>query len=72
MQPTRRTQPYRQGPRQPGAALDAMLRGSGVAGWNPIDTHRAGFLIAAGKRREGRPGRPPRPPRAARTPRTPR
>lgn len=58
-------QPYRRGARQPGAALTAMLKGTGARGLNPIDAKRAGYLIAAGKRRKRptRPARPARPPR---------
>ena len=67
MKPTRKTQPYRQGPRSPGQALNAMTRGRTAGGMNPADVKRAGFLIAAGKQaqsgRVARPKRAPRPPR---------
>jgi hypothetical protein len=65
VKPTRSTQPYRSGPRQPGAALTAMLKGRTAGGQNPADTTRAAALIAAGKRtkRPARPVRPQRPPR---------
>lgn len=35
MHATRRTQPYRRGQRQPGAALTAMKRGTSASGGNP-------------------------------------
>jgi hypothetical protein len=54
---TRATQPYRQGPRMPGAALNAMLKGRTAGGYNPADAKRAGYLIAAGKKMAGRPSR---------------
>jgi hypothetical protein len=66
---TRATQPYRQGPRMPGAALNAMLKGHTAGGYNPADAKRAGYLIAAGKKMAGRPSRKPRTQRSARTPR---
>lgn len=68
IQPTRRTQPYRVGPRMPGPALDAMLKGRTAHGMNVADVKRAGFLVDAAKRANGRkrPARPQRPPRPAR------
>jgi hypothetical protein len=41
MRPSRRTQPYRRGSRQAGAALSAMLAGRSAWGQNPADTRRA-------------------------------
>lgn len=65
MKPTRRTQPYRQGARHPGAALTAMLKGRTTGGWNPKDVERVKMLTRAGGRpkRAARPPRPQRPPR---------
>lgn len=40
MRSTRRTQPYRRGPRQPGLALSAMLRGATLHSYNPMDVQR--------------------------------
>lgn len=40
MKPTRATQPYRKGARQPGSALAAMLRGRTLYGQNPADVRR--------------------------------
>jgi hypothetical protein len=65
---TRRSQPYRQGPRVPGVALDAMKRGRSASGSNPQDAVRA-FMSAAKKRTSKRPDRPPRPERPPRPPR---
>jgi hypothetical protein len=65
---TRRSQPFRQGARVPGAALDAMKRGRSASGSNPQDTVRA-FLTAAKKRGQKRPDRPARPERPPRPPR---
>lgn len=70
MKPTRKTQPYRKGARQPGAALDAMRRGATAGGLNPMDVQRLAHLIAAGRRRKA--GRPERPDRGPRPPRAPR
>jgi hypothetical protein len=62
MKPTRLTQPYRKGPRVPGQALTAMLKGRAANGTNPADVKRAGYLMAAGRRkRPARPARPARP-----------
>lgn len=69
VKPTPTTQPYRKGPRQPGQALDAMLRGRDASGYNPQDIQRASMLVAAGKRRAGRSPRSPRQPRGDRPPR---
>jgi hypothetical protein len=55
---TRRTQPYRKGARQPGAALMAMLRGRSLTGYNPADITRM-----ASSRARARPERRARPPR---------
>lgn len=64
MKPTRATQPYRRGARAPSAALNAMLRGRTLTGFNPADVQRAAFLVAAGTRkRTKRAPRSPRPPR---------
>ena len=65
MKPTRQTQPYRQGARHPGPALNAMLRGRTFGGWNPKDVERAAFLRRAAVRpkRPTRPARPGRPQR---------
>lgn len=64
MRPTRATQPYRKGPRQPGAALTAMLRGRTAGGHNPADVSRVAMLMRAkGKTKRRRPQRPERPPR---------
>jgi hypothetical protein len=49
---TRRSQPFRQGPRVPGVALDAMKRGRSASGSNPQDAVRA-FMSAAHGRRGG-------------------
>lgn len=49
MKPTRQTQPYRAGAREPSSALDAMRRGK--QGANP----GAALMMAAVK---GKPGRP--------------
>lgn len=69
MKPTRATQPYRKGPRTPGLALTAMLRGRTVGGMNPADTKRAAAAMpkwwdnARRAPRKPRPQRPVRPPR---------
>lgn len=64
VKPTRLTQPYRRGARQPGPALNAMLKGRTSAGYNPMDAKRnVQSLVAAGKRRPKRAPRVPRPPR---------
>jgi hypothetical protein len=66
---TRRTQPYRKGAREPGAALQAMTRGRTMGGYNPQDAARnVQRLMNAGKARKAaeRTARPPRPPRPAR------
>jgi hypothetical protein len=65
MKPTRQTQPYRQGARHPGAALQNMLRGRTTGGWNPKDLERLKMLQNAGKRAQ-RPSRAPRPQRPPR------
>lgn len=65
MKPTRRTQPYRVGPRSPGASLTAMTRGKAFGGMNPQDIKRAAYLVDAGKRK----GRAARKPRVHRKPR---
>lgn len=65
MKPTRKTQPFRVGPRMPGASLTAMSRGKTFGGANPQDAQRAAFLVSAGKRR-GRAARKPRVPRKPR------
>jgi hypothetical protein len=64
----REAQPYRKGPRQPGFALDAMLKGRTASGFNPKDIERnVQRLVAAGKRkRPDRPARPDRPSRPSR------
>lgn len=65
---SRRTQPYRKGPRQPGAALNAMLKGRTASGHNPKDLERnVQRLVREGKRK--RPARPARPERPQRPPR---
>jgi hypothetical protein len=64
VKPTRLTQPYRKGARVPGQALTAMLKGRAANGTNPADVKRAGYLMAAGRRK--RATRPPRPPRPVR------
>lgn len=68
MKANRGTQPYRKGPRAPGAALVAMLRGRTAGGFNSADTTRAAQAIKrAGERqhnaRAARGSRPPRAPR---------
>jgi hypothetical protein len=61
----RRSQPYRRGAREPGAALDAMLRGRDAYGGNPMDLQRnVQTLLRAGRARAKR--RQPRPPRQSR------
>jgi hypothetical protein len=51
----REAQPYRKGPRQPGFALDAMLKGRTASGFNPKDIERnVQRLVRAGKRGSGR------------------
>lgn len=60
-------QPYRQGPREPGAALTNMLRGRTLYGYNPKDAERGAALRRAA--RKARPDRPPRPARPQRPPR---
>lgn len=59
----RTTQPYRKGSaiRNPGPALQAMLRGRSLHGTNPADQRRALMLKKA--KRKTRPSRPARPPR---------
>lgn len=56
MRPTRRTQPHRRGPRQPGPALDAMKRGTryGDIGERMLQTHRK--LRGRRRRRKARIG----------------
>jgi cobalamin biosynthesis protein CobD/CbiB len=54
---TRRSQPFRQGPRVPGVALDAMKRGRSASGSNPQDAVRA-FMSAARKRTSEASGAP--------------
>lgn len=70
MKPTRSTQPYRQGAREPGPALDAMLRGRDSQGHNPKDLERA--MVREQGTQERTAGRELRKPREARKPRTPR
>lgn len=65
MKPTRKTQPFRVGPRMPGASLTAMTRGRTFGGMNSQDAKRAAFLVDAGKRK----GRAVRKPRVHRKPR---
>jgi hypothetical protein len=65
---TRRTQPYRQGARNPGAALQAMTRGSDFQGGNPMDSQRAvQRLVQAGQQVQARKARAARPARPARS-----
>jgi hypothetical protein len=49
------TQPYRKGPRMPGAALSAMLRGSPRYLPNPQTAKRRVQRISRAKRRRPRP-----------------
>lgn len=66
---TRQSQPYRKGPRQPGMALNAMLKGRTSSGFNPKDIERnVAKMKQAGKQpsRPERPARPERPGRPAR------
>jgi hypothetical protein len=68
---SRRAQPYRKGSplRQPGAALNAMLKGRTAAGFNPKDLERNMQTLqraAKAPKRPARPARPPRPDRPAR------
>jgi hypothetical protein len=65
----REAQPYRRGPRQPGFALDAMLKGRTSSGFNPKDIERnVQRLVRAGqaRKRPDRPSRPVRPSRPSR------
>jgi hypothetical protein len=65
----RRSQPYRRGPRVPGPALTAMMKGRTASGFNPKDLERnVQKLVSAGKSRK-RPERPTRPERPQRPPR---
>jgi hypothetical protein len=65
----RRSQPYRKGPRMPGQALNAMLKGRTSSGYNPKDLERnVQKLVSAGRSRK-RPERPARPERPQRPPR---
>jgi len=64
---SRRTQPYRKGPRQPGQALTAMLKGRTASGFNPKDIERnVQKLTRAGASQKNRPERSARPDRPAR------
>ena len=62
MIPTRRAQPYRQGAREPGAALQAMLRGTTANGVNPASFDNQRRQMAAGGVREILQGTPPQQP----------
>jgi hypothetical protein len=65
----REAQPYRKGPREPGPALTAMLKGRTSSGFNPKDIERnVQRLVRAGqaRKRPERPSRPERPPRPSR------
>jgi hypothetical protein len=66
MRPTRRSQPYRAGAREPGPALTAMLRGRTAQGHNPIDLVRRTQTLMRAARAPGRKARQPRKPRQAR------
>lgn len=48
MIPTRATQPYRRGPREPGSALQAMLAGKPGFLPNPMDLERETMKRARG------------------------
>jgi hypothetical protein len=69
VRPTRQTQPYRKGAREPGAALTAMTRGRTASGYHPKDVEREMLVQAGRKTRKKRPDRPARPPRPVRPPR---
>jgi len=62
VKPTRKTQPYRTGARQPSDALRAMLRGRTFGGYNPKDIERRVQMLTR-KRRDQRGPRAPRTPR---------
>jgi len=51
MRPTRRTQPYRKGPRPPSPQLKAMQRGRTLYGQNPADISRLATKRATQRRR---------------------
>lgn len=72
MKPTRQTQPYRQGAREPGAALTAMTKGTTLYGANPADTTRTASKMGRKKWPQRAVNRPQRLPRPQRTPRPPR
>jgi len=66
----REAQPYRKGPRQPGMALNAMLKGRTSSGFNPKDIERnVQRLQRSGAQQRARPPRPDRPVRPTRPPR---
>lgn len=48
MQPTRRSQPYRRGPREPGLALQMMLAGKPGFQPNPMDLERETMMRRRG------------------------
>lgn len=53
--PSRRTQPHRRGkPRQPTAALKAMVLGASPTAGNPADTTRGLQKLAKRRRHKGR------------------
>ena len=54
MRPTRRTQPYRKGPRAPSPALTNMQRGKTLHGQNPQDVPRLASKKAAARKRRVR------------------
>ena len=64
MKPSRTTQPYRQGPRVPTMALQAMRKGRTAGGFNMADIWRDAQKLGRAKGKStARPARPPRPPR---------
>ena len=59
-------QPFSKGAREPGPALDAMLRGTDFAGFNPQDLKRQMQKGQGEQSTSGRPARPARPARPKR------